>query len=70
LLGGQTTLGYLAAAFMWRTHHAVFLTIERFKKEGFVRLGNANQARSFLPIGQRKKTMVSAAFQSSALKIV
>jgi hypothetical protein len=57
LFGGQTTLRGFAATFMGLALHAVFFTLERLKKVGFISLGNANQARGFLPIRQREKTV-------------
>ena len=43
--------------FMGPALQAVFVTLERFKKPGFISCGNANQMRGLLRIGQRKKTV-------------
>ena len=50
LCGGQASL-------VWLARHPVLLAFERFKKIGFIHLGDANQTGCFLLIGQRNKTM-------------
>ena len=50
LFGGQASL-------VWLARHPVLLAFERFKKIGFIHLGDANQTGCFLLIGQRNKTM-------------
>jgi len=57
LFCGQATLQCLAATLMRLARHAVYSSFERFEKVGFICLSNANQARGFLRIGQRKEAV-------------